>query len=169
MRVARDVVVAADSVHAPEDRVVGAPAIPEKLDHGDHHCQADAGHRAEHRDAYQADDGQPELPALDSVDATQIPEFEQPDGGGDDHRRQCAFRQVLQQGGAEQQQQRHAQGAEDTGQLSLGAGRFGHGRARRTAADRKALEQAGREVGHAQADHFLVRVHPGACLRRVGT
>ncbi|MCY1312779.1 hypothetical protein D9M70_632310 [compost metagenome] len=96
--------VATDTIHAPEYRVVGAPAIPEKLDHSDYHRQADAGYGTEHGDAYQADHGKPEFPALDAVDTPQIPELEQPDGGGNDHRGECAVWQVLEQVGGEQQQ-----------------------------------------------------------------
>ena len=67
--------------------------------------------------------------------------------------------------GAPQQQRRHGQRADHAGQLRLRAGGFGDRRARGAAADRKALEEAGREVGRAQADHLLVGVD-AACPAR---
>ena len=60
-----------------------------------HDRQADAGDRAEHRNADEADDRQPELPALDAEDAAQVGELEQADGRGDHDRRQRAVGQVL--------------------------------------------------------------------------
>ena len=48
--------------------------------------------------------------------------------------------------------------ADHAGELRLGAGRLGHRRARRAAADREALEEAGGEVGRAQPDHLLVGI-----------
>ncbi|MNN11378.1 hypothetical protein D3C81_1243350 [compost metagenome] len=75
---------------------------------------------------------------------------------------------MLQQVGAEQQQQRHAHGAEHAGELGLGTGRLGHRGARGAAADGKALEQPGGQVGGAQADHFLVGVDLGLRARGIG-
>ncbi len=92
----------------------------------------------------EADDRQPEFPALDAEDAAQVGELEQADGRGDHHRRQRAGRQVLQQVGGEHQQQRHGDGADDAGELGPGARGFGDRRARGTAADRKALEEVRR-------------------------
>ncbi|MNZ79064.1 hypothetical protein D3C78_976580 [compost metagenome] len=68
----------------------------------------------------------------------------------------------------DQQQRRHRQGADHPGQLGLGASRLGHRRARGAAADGKALEQSGGQVGGAQADHFLVGVDLGLGARGVG-
>ncbi|MDT4845200.1 hypothetical protein FQZ97_791820 [compost metagenome] len=159
---------AAYAVDAAEHRVVWPPAVPEEFDHGDDHRQADAGDRAEHGNADEAGDGEPELPALDAVDTRQVLELEEADGGGDHHGGQGAVGQVLQQVGGQEQQQRHPDGAEHAGQLRLGTGRFRHRRTRRTAADGEALEKTRRQVGHAQADHFLVGVHRGADPRRIG-
>ena len=71
--------------------------------------------------------------------------------------------------GREQQQQRDRERAHDPRQLRPGARRLGHRRARRAAADREALEEAGREVGDAEADHLLVRVDRRAQTRRIGS
>ena len=73
--------------------------------------------------------------------------------------------QVLQQVRREQQQQRDRERADDAGQLRLRAGRFGDRRARRAAADRKALEEPGGEVGRAEADHLLVRIDMACAVR----
>ena len=51
-----------------------------------------------------------------------------------------------------------ASGADHAGQLRLGPGLLGHRGARAAGADREALEQAGGQVGGADADHLLVGV-----------
>ena len=71
----------------------------------------------------------------------------------------------LQQVGCGHQQHGDAEGADDAGHLGLGAGRFGHRRARRAAADRKALEESGGEIGGAQSDHLLVGIDIGGRVR----
>ena len=70
--------------------------------------------------------------------------------------------------GREQQQQRDRQRADHAGQLGAGACRLGHRGARRTAADREALEETGGEVGDAKTHHLLVRVDRRAQARRIG-
>ena len=74
--IARDVVVALDLIDPAEHRRVRTPAVPEELDHGDHDRQRDARNGAEHRHSGEADDRQPELPALDAVDAAQVGDLE---------------------------------------------------------------------------------------------
>src|SRR5512139_453550 len=165
--IALDVVVALDALRTSEDGRVRAPAVPQEFDHGDHDRQADAGNRAEHRHADGADDGQPELPALDAQDPAQVGDLDQADGGSDHDGGQRAGGQVLQQVGRHHQQQGHAQRADDAGQLAAGARCFCDGGARRAAADRKALEEPGGEVGGAEPDHLLVGVDVAAGLRRV--
>ena len=64
------------------------PAVPEELDHREHDREADARDRAEYGHAGKAADGQPELPALDAVDAAQVGDLDQPDGRGDHDRGQ---------------------------------------------------------------------------------
>src|SRR3974377_1579332 len=80
VRIARYVMVALDTIDAAKHRVVRAPAIPEEFDDDNHDGHADTRNRAEHGDADQAHDGQPELPALDEIDSPQVPELEQADG-----------------------------------------------------------------------------------------
>src|SRR5262249_56050201 len=90
MWVARDVVIAADTVHSAQHGEVRPPSVPEKLDHRDDDRQADSGNGAEHRHADEADDGQPEFPALDAKDATQISQLDQTDGRSHTHTSQRA-------------------------------------------------------------------------------
>ena len=66
--------------------------------------------------------------------------------------------------GRRHQQHRDAERADDAGQLRPRAGGLGHRRARRAAADRKALEEAGGEVGDAEADHLLVGIDRSAAV-----
>ena len=127
----------------------------------------DAGDHAEHGHADEAGDRQPEFPSLDAVDAPEVGDLEQADGRGDHHRGQRAGGQVLQQVRRRQKQHRDGERADDAGQLGAGAGGFGDRRARRAAADRKALEEAGGQVGGAETDHLLVRIDVGARPRRV--
>ena len=99
----------------------------------------------------------------------QVGHFEQPDGRSDDHCRQSSLRQILQQHGREHEQQRDRDRANDACQLGPGARRFGDRRARRTAADRKALKEAGRQVGDPQTRHLLVRVDRRTQTRGIGS
>ena len=80
----------------------------------------------------------------------------------------AVLRQVLQQVRREHQQQRDRERAHDAGQLGPRAGGLGHRRARRAAADRKALEESGGQVGDAEADHLLVRIDRRAQARGIG-
>ena len=80
--------------------------------------------------------------------------------------------QVAEQAGDQHDHDRDEDGADDTGQLGLGAGALRHRGARTAGADREPLEQARGEVGGADADHFLVAVdliaRPGGERRRGG-
>ena len=88
-----------------------------------------------------------------------VGDLDQADGGGDDDRGQCAGGEMLQQVRRHQQQQGDHERADDAGELSPGARSLRDGRARGTAADREAQEQSGGEVGGAETDHLLVRIH----------
>src|SRR6185295_20275761 len=92
-RIAFDVVVAADAVDSAQHRVVRSPAVPQKFDDRDDDRQADAWNRSERSNANEADDRQPELPALDAETAGQ----------------------VFQEIGSQQQQQGNGQGANHAG------------------------------------------------------
>ena len=76
------------------------PAIPEELDHGDHDRERDAGDGAKQSDTRETDHRQPELPALDAIDATQIRDFEQADGRGDNDGRKAVFGRYWSRSGA---------------------------------------------------------------------
>ena len=125
IRIALDVVIAPNTIDSPEHRVVWPPAVPQELDDRDDDGDADARNHAENRNTDEADNGQPELPWLDTEDATQVCKFEQADGRGDHDRSERAAGQILQQVGCEYQKQRDRDGAHDSGELRLRAGRFG--------------------------------------------
>ncbi len=55
------------------------------------------GNGTQYRHADEADDGEPELPALNAIDAPQIADFDQSDGRRDDDSGQCRAGQMLQQ------------------------------------------------------------------------
>ena len=57
-------------------------------------------------------------------------------------------------------------GADDAGELALGARLLGHGRARRTGRDGEALEEPGGDVGRPHRHHLLVGVDLVAASRR---
>ncbi len=94
---------------------------------GNHDRQADARNRAQHGHADEADDRQPEFPALDAIDATQVGDLDQADGRSDHDRSQCAGGQILQQVRRHHQQQGDRERADDAGQLGSGARGLGHG------------------------------------------
>ena len=68
-----------------------------------------------------------------------------------------------------QQQEGNSQRADNAGQLSPGAGGFGHGGAGATAADREALKKSGRKIGGSEPNHLLVGIDTSAGSCRIGT
>ena len=99
---------------------------------------------------------------------TQVGDLDQADGRGDHDRGQCGGGQMLEQVRRHHQQQGNGERADDSGQLRSGARGLGHGRARRTAADRKALKESGGQIGGAEPHHLLVGVDIRAGPRRIG-
>ena len=71
--------------------------------------------------------------------------------------------------GREHQQQRDRERAHYAGQLRSGARSLRYWCARRTAADREALEEARRDVRDAEAHHLLVRVDRRSQTRGIGS
>ena len=92
---------------------------------------------------------------------TEIGDLEQADGRGNDDRGQRGGGQMPEQVRRRQQQQRDGDGADDAGQLGSRARGLRHRRARRTAADRKALKEPGGQIGGAEPDHLLVGIDLG--------
>ena len=72
VRMARDVMIARHRVDAAEHCRVRPPAVPQKLDHGDHDRERDAGDGAKDGDTREAGDRQPEFPALDAIDPSKV-------------------------------------------------------------------------------------------------
>src|ERR1700761_5888678 len=106
MWIALDVMVAAQIFDTPENGEVRPPSVPEKLDDRDYDCDADTGNRAEDGDAREADHGEPELPLLNSIDASEVRKFEQAEGCGNDDSGECAIGQIAHQIGCSDQQNR---------------------------------------------------------------
>ena len=78
--------------------------------------QADSGDGTEHGHADEADDRQPEFPALNAIDPAEVGHFDQADRRGDDDGGQRGSRQVLQEIGRSDQQRGNAERADDAGQ-----------------------------------------------------
>ena len=166
--IAGDVVIAGDAVGAAENGGMRPPAVPQELDDGDDDGKANSGTAPSTATPTKHTYRQPELPALDTPDAAEVGHFDQADRRGDDDGGKCRRRQMLQEIGSSHQQRGNAQGADDTGELGLRAGRFRHRGARRAAADRKALEKSGGEIGGAQPNHLLVGIDvAGRAARRM--
>ena len=144
------------------------PAVPQEFDDGDEDRETNAGDHPEYRDTNEANDRQPELPALDAIDPPEVGDLDQADGGGDDDGSERRIRQVLQQVRRDHEQQGDCDRTDDVRQLGAGAGGLGHRRARGAAADREALEETGCQIGGAKPHHLLVWVDTGAGSRRKG-
>ena len=167
--IARDVVIAFDAVGAAQDRRVRPPAVPKELDDGDHDRQTDPWNGSQHGHTDEADNRQPEFPALDTIDSLEVGNFDQADRRGDDDRGQSCGGQMLEKIRRHQQQQGDGERADDAGHLRLGTGGLRNGRARRAAADREALEKSRGQIGRAKPHHLLVGVDVSPGPRRVGT
>lgn len=97
-----------------------------------------------------------------------VGDLDQAKSRGDYDRGQCGGWQMLEQIGCDQQQQGNAERADDPGHLRSGTRGLRHRGARRTAADRKALKEAGSQVGGSEPHHLLIGIHMHAGSRRVG-
>ena len=135
-----------------------APAVPQELDDRQHDCETDAWDRAEDGDACETKDGQPELPALNPIEPLKSRDLEKSDRRGNDNGGQRRIGQMLQETGRDEQQEGHGDGADDAGQLRACSRRFRDGRAGRTTADRKSLEESCGEICGAKTDHFLIGI-----------
>ena len=90
------------------------------------------------------------------VVADQDAEVHERECGDDHHGGQCRLRQVGKQTAEEEQKNRDESGADQAGDLALGARLLGHGGARAARRYGEALEEAGGDVRGADADHLLV-------------
>src|SRR5215475_10640214 len=128
-RIARDIVIAPNTIDPAKHRVVWPPPVPQELEESDHYRDANTWDYSEHGNAYKANHRQPEFPLLNPKNATQICEFEQADGCGKHNRGKRAARQILQQVGCEHQKERDCNRADHSGELRLRPGRFCDGSA----------------------------------------
>jgi hypothetical protein len=90
-------------------------------------AKGDARDRAKYGHADCTDDREPELPALDAIDSSQVGDLDQADGRCDHDRSECAGGQILQQVRGHHQQQGNRKRTNDSGQLGFGARGLGHG------------------------------------------
>ena len=142
-----------------------APAVPQELDHGDHDRRARC---REWRRAPPRPRSRPSTARIPSAGCDRCERrsanSNRPIAAAITTAASAGVGKMLQQVGRDDQQQRDGQRAHDAGQLRPGAGGFGHRRARRAAADRKALEEPGSEVGERR-----VRPSPGSDRRACAT
>ena len=99
-------------------------------------------------------------------------EVRQRERGDDDDRGERGLREVGEQRVQEQQEHHDEPGADEAGDLALGARLLGDGGPRAARRDREALEEPGGDVRGPDADHLLVRIDlvaaPGGEARRGG-
>ena len=138
---------------------MGPPTALEEQEDDQDDGDDDSLEHAEEHDAgggHQADDERGRTDPSEAPERTEVGERQ---GGGDDDRGQGGLGQVGEEPVEEQEQQDDQPRADHARQLGLGAGLVGHGRAGAADGHREALEEAGRDVRGADADHLLVRVH----------
>ena len=129
----------------PEHLAVRPPVPPEEQQDRQHDGDDDALEHAEEDHAGARDQREQHRAAAHAPDAcVRHLEVHQRQRRGDHHRGQRRLRQVGEQRVEEQQQQRDERGADDAGELALGAGLLGDGGARAAGGDREALEEARR-------------------------
>src|SRR5205814_6850975 len=73
-----DVMITGHSLGVPQDSGMRPPAVPQEFDDGDHDGEPDARDGAKRRDADEAQDAEPELPALYAPDAHKVLHFDEP-------------------------------------------------------------------------------------------
>ena len=115
-----------------------------------------AGQHAEQGDTQEGREGYGELGRSLTVQAHCSRHVGEADRGDDDHRGERRLGQELEQPGHEDEHRGDDRRAYQTSQLRSCAGTFGNRRARSARADREALEEAGRDVRRADADHLAV-------------
>ena len=161
--------IALDAVGAAQHGGVGAPTVPQELRDGEGDRQTNPGDRPEHGDADEAEDRQPELPALDAVDPFEIGDLEQADCRCNDDRSQRGAGQMPEEVRRQDKKKSDGERTDDAGQLGARAGCLRNGSARGAAADREALKEAGCEIGRAESDHLLVWVDVITQSRGIGS
>src|SRR4029077_8173644 len=87
LRIPRNVVIALNAFDAAEHGRMRAPAVPEKLNHGNRDRKSNTRNGTEYGYARKAHHRKPELPALDAIDSSQVGHFDQADGCGDNDSR----------------------------------------------------------------------------------
>ena len=87
--------VTPNTIDSAEHGILWSPAIPQELNYCDGDGDADTGNHAKCSNADKTHNRQPKFPLLNAKDATQVSEFEQPNGRCDYNRGQRAAGQIL--------------------------------------------------------------------------
>src|SRR5262249_41904472 len=93
--IAIDVMIAVHAFRLTEDRVVRLPGVPDELGERDGHGDQDAGDRTQEDDPEESGKREPELPALDPVQAPQAADLEEPDRRSNHDRGERGLGQVV--------------------------------------------------------------------------
>ena len=155
---ADEVVVPLESRHPAQDGVVRPPGQADEVEQRQPDGDGDTLKDPQHRHGEEGGQREVELRAALVEEPADALDLDQAECRPDDHGAQRRRGQVLQQPGREDDQGGDGRRPDDARQLGLGPRRLGHRRARRAAADREALEQAGCGVGKPQRDEFAVGV-----------
>src|SRR3954471_22693227 len=159
---------AVDAFRLSKHRPVRTPAPPQEFRYGDGDRNADARNGAEQGHGDGAEDGKPEFPLLDTINPSELLEFEEPDRSGNDDCRERRIREVFEQLRSSDDNESDDQRPDQASHLRLCAGRCRNRSTARAAADWEAQEEACREVGGAKTDHLLVGIHTPAASRSEG-
>ena len=135
------------------------PVLLEEEQDRQHDGDDDAFEDPEEDDAGAGDEGEHHRGATELPHSGEQGEVGEGECRGDDHRGQRGVRQVGEESVEEHEQQHHDTGADDAGELALGPRLLGDGRTGAAGRDGEPPEEAGGDVGRADADHLLVRLH----------
>ena len=76
VRVPGDVMIALDAIDSAEHSRMWSPTVPKELSYGNYDRESNTGNGAERGHTREASHREPELPALDAINAAQIRHFE---------------------------------------------------------------------------------------------
>ena len=144
------------SLRASQNGAVRPPVAAEEEDDRQQDRDHDSLQDAEQHDAGGGDQGHAERAFAHLVVAAQQRQIHQRQRRGDHHRRERGLRQVGEQRVQEEKEDRDEPGADQAGQLGLRPRLLGDRGPRAARRDREPLEEAGRDVRRADADHLLI-------------
>ena len=158
VRVAQDVVVAADAGTLAEHRRVRRPGTLEDVDRREGDGDDDPLEDADERHAERAGEGKDEFGPPNVVEPAQLGDVEQADRRRDDDGREDRLGHRLDEARRNEQHQQHERGGDEAGQLRLRPRLVRDRRPGAARAHREAGEQAGRQVGRPDPGELLVAI-----------